>query len=211
MTRLLLIVYHFVNIVNVPYTVKDMKIIFAQGNPGKEYENTRHNVGFFLIDKIAEKYGAEYAKKPKFHAEIAEFTLEDEKILLVKPTTFYNETGKAARALVDFYKCNPATDFLAVHDDLALPLGTIRTREKGSDAGNNGIKSLNAHLGQQYRRARVGIYSPLRDRQDDVNFVLSKFTADEKTALPGISEAAQKIARDFIAGEFTPTNVTIAL
>lgn len=188
-----------------------MKIIFAQGNPGKEYENTRHNVGFFLIDKIAEKYGAEYAKKPKFHAEIAEFTLEDEKILLVKPTTFYNETGKAARALVDFYKCNPATDFLAVHDDLALPLGTIRTREKGSDAGNNGIKSLNAHLGQQYRRARVGIYSPLRDRQDDVNFVLSKFTADEKTALPGISEAAQKIARDFIAGEFTPTNVTIAL
>lgn len=183
-----------------------MKIILAQGNPGKEYEHTRHNVGFFLLDEIAEEYDAEFVKKPKFFAEIAEFSAKGEKILLVKPTTFYNETGKTARALVDFYKCDPATDLLVIHDDLALPLGTIRTREKGSDAGNNGIKSLNAHLGQQYRRVRVGIYSPLRDRQDDASFVLSKFTQDEKAALPHISQAVQKITRDFIAGEFEPTN-----
>ena len=188
-----------------------MKIIFAQGNPGKEFENTRHNVGFFLLGEIAKKYGAEFTKKPKFHAEIAEFSKDSEKTLLVKPATFYNETGISARALVDFYKCDPATDLLVIHDDLALPFGTLRTREKGSDAGNNGIKSLNAHLGQNYRRVRVGIYNELRDRQPDVEFVLGKFTANEKAALPTIGQAVEKIAESFMRGEFVPTKITTDL
>lgn len=186
-----------------------MKIIFAQGNPGKEYENTRHNIGFFLIDELAKKYGTEFAKKSKFHAEISEFTARDEKILLVKPTTFYNETGTSARALIDFYRCNPAIDFLAIYDDLALPFGVIRTREKGSDAGNNGVKSLNAHLGANYLRIRVGIYNERRNRQNDVDFVLGKFTTDEKTAVPKISQAVETIVDEFIHGTFEPTKITI--
>jgi PTH1 family peptidyl-tRNA hydrolase len=186
-----------------------MKIIFAQGNPGKEYKNTRHNVGFFLVDEIAKKYGATFASKPKFHADIAEFTADGEKILLAKPTTFYNETGASARALVAFYKCDPATDFLVIHDELALPFGVIRTREKGSDAGNNGIKSLNAHLGLTYLRIRVGVYNELRDHKNDADFVLGKFSADEKAALPKISQAVENIADGFIRGMFEPTKITV--
>src|SRR4051812_44656762 len=120
-----------------------MKVIFAQGNPGNEYTTTRHNVGFFMLDRYARDNGGEFIKKAKFHADIAELSINSEKVLIVKPTTFYNDTGQSARLLIDFYKLDPSTDFLVIHDDLALPLGTVRTRDKGSDAGNNGIKSLN--------------------------------------------------------------------
>ncbi|MET0980051.1 MAG: aminoacyl-tRNA hydrolase [Candidatus Saccharimonadales bacterium] len=160
-----------------------MKIIFAQGNPGAQYANTRHNVGFLIVDQLAKQHATEFTKKPKFHADIAEVSIAGEKALLVKPATFYNETGQAARMLVDFYKLDPSTDFIAIHDDLALPLGTIRIREKGRDAGNNGIKSLNAHLGSNYARVRIGIYNDLRDRIHDADFVLSNFTKSEAEIL----------------------------
>lgn len=186
-----------------------MKVIFAQGNPGPEYAHTRHNVGFLAIDEIARHLDAPFTQKPKFHAEIAETSQEGEKLLLVKPTTFYNETGQAARLLVDFYKLDPAKDFLVIHDDLALPFGTIRTREKGSDAGNNGVKSLNAHLGQHYARIRVGIYAPQRDQINDVNFVLGSFTVEEKKTLPVLFEQIEHFAHDFIAEGFSSTKVTI--
>ncbi|MNH50353.1 Peptidyl-tRNA hydrolase [compost metagenome] len=160
-----------------------MKLIFAQGNPGSQYVATRHNVGFFALDTLAAKQGSEFSKKPKFHADIAELSIAGEKTLLVKPTTFYNETGQSARSLVDFYKLDAAKDILVVHDDLALPLGTIRTREKGSDAGNNGIKSLNAHLGPNYSRVRIGIKNELHSRIPDVDFVLGHFSKDETEIL----------------------------
>jgi PTH1 family peptidyl-tRNA hydrolase len=163
-----------------------MKVIFAQGNPGSQYKNTRHNVGFLVVDTLAAQHRADFIKKPKFHAEIAEVNIADEKVLLVKPSTFYNETGQAARLITDFYKLSAKDDFLVIHDDLALPLGTIRVREKGSDAGNNGIKSLNAHLGTSYSRIRVGIYNELRDRVHDADFVLSGFTKVEADTLASI-------------------------
>lgn len=188
-----------------------MKIIFAQGNPGAKYAHTRHNVGFLTVDGLAKKWGAEFAKKAKFQADIAETTVNGEKVLLVKPATFYNETGQTARALIDFYKCNPTTDFLVIHDDLALPFGTIRTREKGSDAGNNGVKSLNAHIGADFARIRIGIYNELRARMPDVDFVIGTFSANEKTALPKISQAVEKIVDEFIHGTFEPTKITIEL
>lgn len=185
-----------------------MKIIFAQGNPGSQYDGTRHNVGFFLIDELAKNSGTEFMKKQKFHADIAETSINGEKVLFVKPATFYNETGQSARALIDFYKCDPAEDFLVIHDDLALPFGVIRTREKGSDAGNNGIKSLNVHLGPNYARLRVGIYNELRDRIPDVDFVLGKFSHDEKTALSELEKTVEKIVDDFTRGTFVPTKIT---
>lgn len=163
-----------------------MKLIFAQGNPGTQYQTTRHNVGFLVLEQLAGQAGKELVKKPKFHADIAELSIAGEKVLLVKPTTFYNETGQSARSLVDFYKLDPAQDVLVIHDDLALPLGTIRIREKGSDAGNNGIKSLNAHLGPNYNRIRIGIENELRSRMGDMNFVLGQFSKDEATTLDEI-------------------------
>lgn len=187
-----------------------MKIIFAQGNPGTQYAYTRHNVGFLAVDFLAAKWGSEFIKKPKFHADIAEVSIDGEKILLVKPTTFYNETGQSARLLIDFYKLDPAADFLVIHDDLALPFGTIRTREKGSDAGNNGVKSLNAHIGQQHKRIRVGIYNELRERMHDADFVLGTFNQNEKSALPAIFDQVERFTDAFADDEFPSTKVTIA-
>ncbi len=183
-----------------------MKLIIAQGNPGQEYEKTRHNAGFLAAEFFAAKNGAAFAAKPRFFADIAELNVHGEKVLLVKPTTFYNETGKAARALADFYKV-PTADILAIHDELALPFGTLRTREKGSDAGNNGIKSLNAHLGQDYARIRVGTWNELADKQGQFDFVLSKFSAEEfaklhADILPKISE----LIEEFVAGKHAVTS-----
>ena len=182
-----------------------MKLILAQGNPGTEYRNTRHNVGFRLLDTYAESESCTWVEKTKFQAYIAELSAADEKILLVKPTTYYNDTGIAARMLVDFYKIDSA-DILVFHDDLMLPLGTIRTRERGSDAGNNGIKSLNAHLGQDYKRARIGIWTELADRMEATAFVLGKFTAEEQKALSDIEPTAVGIIRSFIRNSFEPTS-----
>lgn len=184
-----------------------MKLIFAQGNPGKDYSTTRHNVGFMALDALASEKGATLASKPKFHADIAELTIAGEKILLVKPTTFYNETGQSARSLVDFYKLDTASDVLVIHDDLALPLGKIRIREKGSDAGNNGIKSLNAHLGPNYNRIRIGIENDLRSRMGDMNFVLGHFSKDEAATLEEviIPKTIELIER-FCTGELETTS-----
>jgi len=187
-----------------------MKIILAQGNPGKEYTHTRHNVGFLALDRFASEHHADFTKKPKFHAEIAEITVGDEKVLLVKPTTFYNETGQSARLLIDFYKLDAKKDLLVLHDDLALPFGTIRTRLKGSDAGNNGVKSLNAHLGQQYARVRIGIYTEHRDRINDVDFVLGTFTAKEKSDLPNVFIQTGRFIAAFIKATFEPTKISIS-
>jgi PTH1 family peptidyl-tRNA hydrolase len=181
-----------------------MKLIFAQGNPGTQYTATRHNVGFLLIDTLAHEWGAIFASKPKLKADIAETSVRGEKVLLVKPTTFYNETGQAARLLLDFYKLTPK-DFLIIHDDLALPLGTIRTRVGGSDGGNNGLKSLAAHIGTETARIRVGVWVDHHYGADKVGVVLGKFTKQEQEVLINEAPIIQRVAEDFITGSFEVT------
>lgn len=186
-----------------------MKIIFAQGNPGAQYTRTRHNVGFSALDAFADATGAEWQEDPKRRALVATCSVNGEKVLLVKPLSFYNDTGLVARSFIDFYKLTPAEDFLVVHDELALPFGTIRIRKKGSDAGNNGIKSLNAHLGADYARIRVGVWNEHRDRVDDATFVLTAFTAEETaqlqaTLLPKVTE----LIYSFLSGTLEDTSHT---
>ncbi len=149
-----------------------MKLIIGLGNPEEKYKNTRHNIGFRVLTEYAEKKDVEFALKDKFRACIAELTIDGEKVILAKPTTYYNLVGEAARLITDFYKIAPA-DILVVHDELALPFGTIRTRIGGSDAGNNGVKSMTQHLGPDTARLRVGVYNELRERMDDADFVLA--------------------------------------
>ena len=183
-----------------------MKLIFALGNPGSEYTGTRHNTGFMAIDAFAAEKGASFAEKSKFQAYIAELSVAGNKVLLAKPTTFYNEVGVSARALIDFYKLMPATDMLVIHDDLALPFGTIRVRKKGSDAGNNGIKSLNAHIGPDYARLRVGIAVPART-SDDASFVLGRFNSDEMASLEkDIIPKLHELANDFLTNRLKDTS-----
>ena len=181
-----------------------MKVILALGNPGEKYVHTRHNAGFLVIDQLAAGQSVHFSNKPKFFADIAElnsFTVDSaastkppvaiprEKILLVKPTTYYNEVGIAARALMDFYKLT-LDDLLIIHDDTALDFGKIRVRKGGRDAGSNGLKSLHAHIGSDCWHIRIGTDNLLRRQIGDVDFVLSKFNADE-----------QKILRDWTIPE----------
>lgn len=187
-----------------------MKLLFAQGNPGRQYARTRHNTGFIALDTLAQAQGSSWRTQDKFRADIADITVEGEKVLLVKPLSFYNETGQVARGLVDFYKLNPAEDVLVIHDELALPFGTIRVREKGSDAGNNGIKSLNAHLGESYARLRIGIWNERRDIMDDADFVLSAFSEEETKQLNELIETkVTPLVTAFVKGELEPVSHTL--
>lgn len=179
-----------------------MKIILAQGNPGAKYNGSRHNVGFQLADILAESQGATFSTKTKFKAEIAEFSAKGEKILIVKPTTFYNETGFSARALCDFYKVDHRQDLLILHDDLSLPFGTIRTRQKGSDAGNNGLKSIIAHLDDEFPRIKIGIANLILTRSPQTDFVLNKFSLEEAKKLPEVFEICLGFIGDFLDDKF---------
>jgi PTH1 family peptidyl-tRNA hydrolase len=183
-----------------------MKLIFALGNPGKEYEQTRHNVGFAAVDSLAHELNANWQEKTKFKAVISEVSIAGEKILLAKPTTFYNQVGESFRALLDFYKLEPE-DILLVHDELALPIGTVRLREGGSDAGNNGIKSILQHGGGQGPRVRVGISNDQRALMDDANFVLGRFTKEESEKLADILKTVRKTSEQFARSEFELTSI----
>lgn len=160
-----------------------MKLIFAQGNPESEYKNTRHNVGIAIINQFGKKYDAKWETKSKFHAIIAEILINGEKVILAKPTSYYNQTGQAVQAITSFYKLEPALDLLVIFDDLSLPFSTVRVRKQGSDAGNNGIKSINSHVNSDYTRIKIGTSNELREHMDDATFVLSKFSQDEITQL----------------------------
>ena len=160
-----------------------MKLIFAQGNPEPDYTLSRHNVGFQILNNFASEYDAKWTEKSKFNASITEIKINNEKVILVKPTTYYNETGASVRKLVDFYKIDTENDLLVIHDDLALPFGTIRVRRRGGDAGNNGVKSINSHIESDYSRIRIGIANDRSERMDDADFVLANFSADESVQL----------------------------
>ena len=159
-----------------------MILIFGQGNPGIEYENTKHNISWSILDFFAESNSISFQEKSKFFAYTAEINTQNDKILLIKPTTFYNDTGKSLREIKDFYKI-PNEKIIVIHDDLSIDFGKIRVRHKGSDAGNNGIKSLNSAIGQDFIRIKVGILNEKRKLMNDSNFVLSKFNQNEKTVI----------------------------
>ena len=184
-----------------------MKIVLAQGNPGTQYTGTRHNIGWMTLAEYAATIGAEFKPDKKFAANIAPTTINDEKILLVKPVTFYNETGRTARALIDFYKLEATEDILVLHDDLSLPLGTVRVRDKGSDGGNNGIKSISSHIGSDYWRIRIGIWDEKRELQPDADFVLSRLPTDgtrlvQEKITPVVTEMIEK----FYVGSLSATS-----
>lgn len=176
-----------------------MKIIVAQGNPGSSYAHTRHNIGWQALDVALADSDVTWKEAKKFFAEVAETTVNGEKVLWVKPNTFYNETGRSVRALLDFYKLD-LTDLLVIHDELALPFGTLRIRHTGSDAGNNGIKSITAAVGSDFARLRIGISNDLRTTIGDADFVLARFSAEEQQQLPEILKHTTEAIEAFITG-----------
>jgi PTH1 family peptidyl-tRNA hydrolase len=165
-----------------------MKVIVGLGNPGLKYAGTRHNVGFDVIDYLAAAPGCTPFRE-KFEAFIAEMKEGDETVLLVKPLTFMNLSGRAVRAILDFYKV-PVENLLVVCDDINLPLGKLRIRMKGSHGGQNGLRNIQEQVGTDaYTRLRLGVGEPAFDA---VDHVLSKFKPGERAAVEdAIAIAAQ--------------------
>lgn len=185
-----------------------MKLVFGLGNPGRQYNDTRHNIGFETLDRLGIRQVSGFVIKDKFKAELAEMNFNGEKILLARPLTFYNEVGQSYRAICDFYKLDPS-DTLVIHDELSLPFGTVRVREGGSDAGNNGIKSINLHGGQDSNRIRVGIANEDRQLIGDVDFVLGKLSREEaKRFQSDIIPTLHSLIEDFAAGRLPITSHT---
>ena len=163
-----------------------MKLIVGLGNPGSEYAKTKHNVGWMFVDRMAERIGAT-GWKEKEKGRVAEGRVGAEKVLLVKPMTYMNNSGECVGPLMRWYKLGPE-DVLVVHDDMDIPAGTIRIRKKGSAGGHNGIKSLIAHIGsEKFIRVRIGIGRPLPGRTV-INHVLEPFAAED---VPRIAEALE--------------------
>lgn len=173
-----------------------MKLIVGLGNPGKQYERTRHNAGFMAIDLVAQRCNAVFSQK-KFNAELASFDKKGEKIILMKPQTFMNLSGEAVLACVNFYKINPE-DILVLHDDLDLPVGKIRIRESGSAGGQKGMKNIIDLLHtQNIARIRIGIdKNPLIPV---VDYVLGKIPAEQKETFGASIETAAKAAEMFMS------------
>lgn len=152
-------------------------IILGLGNIGKEYENTHHNVGFMALDEIAKSNNLDFKLEKKFNAYVAEYAYKGEKHLLVKPTTYMNNSGAAIRQVIDYYK-KDISELLVIYDDLDLPLGNVRIRKNGSAGGHNGVKSIIAHLGtQNFSRIRVGIKK--EKEINTIDYVLSRFSKKE--------------------------------
>lgn len=170
-----------------------MQIIIGLGNPGEKYSATRHNVGFFFVDKLKEKYSfPEFALNKKFQAEISKGKIEGVEVLLVKPATFMNLSGAAAQSALDFYKLSP-DDLIVIQDDLDIALGKYKLATDSSSAGHNGVQNIIDQLGtQKFRRLRVGIGEEKEGapvcRLGAHDFVLGKFTPEETDAMEKISE-----------------------
>lgn len=168
-----------------------MKIVVGLGNPGKRYDGTRHNVGFAVVDSLAASPRAGRFQT-RFQAQVCELVEDDGKILLVKPETFMNLSGRCVREAMDFYQ-SPLTDLLVVCDDMNLPLGKLRVRAKGSHGGHNGLRDIQNHLGTtEYARLRLGVDAP---RNDAIDHVLGRFSAAERKVIDdAVALAAQAVA-----------------
>ena len=157
-------------------------IVCGLGNPGTEYENTRHNIGFMTIDTLCEKLGVS-CKKLKFKSLTCDAMISGKRCLIMKPTTFMNKSGEAVTEAMQFYKIPPER-ILVIFDDISLPVGTLRIRAKGSAGGQNGVKDIIAQLGSQdFPRIKVGIGGKPHPDYDLADWVLSNITPDELEAM----------------------------
>ncbi|MBQ9246296.1 aminoacyl-tRNA hydrolase [bacterium] len=155
-----------------------MKLVICLGNPGSKYAQTRHNTGFMFADMLSEKLGCNFNSEPKFKAEIAKGVYNNEAIWIVKPQTFMNLSGESLALLKNFYKIDINTLFV-VYDDIALEVGKIRFRAKGSDGGHNGIKSITNHAGTtEYPRLKIGI-GPQPPFMKSEDYVLQNFSSEQ--------------------------------
>lgn len=152
-------------------------LLVGLGNPGSEYANNRHNVGFQVLDAIAGEVGPSSFKRMFPEVETFSFLLGKTKVILAKPQTYMNNSGRAVRLLIDFYKI-PIEKVYVFHDDIDLPLGRVRIKQGGGNGGHNGLKSIDNHCGKDYWRIRIGVGRP-QEKSEVVSYVLGNFTEEQ--------------------------------
>ena len=180
--------------------MKAIRLIIGLGNPGREYQSNRHNVGFWWIDELAHLQKLSFSSDSKFHALTARGQVHGHEIILLKPQTFMNVSGKAVGAVAEFYKIEPA-EMLVVHDELDLPPGTVRLKMGGGHGGHNGLKDIIAHLGtRDFLRLRFGIGHP-GNRTEVSNYVLNDPLREERELIDDAMQQAQDVAHLVIEGK----------
>ncbi len=193
----------------VPYRVsigqEDSKLIIGLGNPGKQYSGTRHNVGFLCVDAFAAAENGSWTEKKQLKSLICQLTLGQTRLLLIKPQTFMNNSGEAARAVQDYFKIDNART-VVVHDELDITFGQIRSRMGGSAAGNNGVKSLIQHIGEDFGRIRVGVANEFAGQTDSADFVLQAFSKAEQGSLEALTTEVSSILNEFVFGGKLPSD-----
>ena len=178
------------------------KLIIGLGNPGKKYDGTRHNIGFECLDTFVSQHDemSEWINKSDLKVMLSSGQLGDTRVIAIKPSTYMNLSGTAVDAVLHFYKLNQQ-NMLVVHDELELDFGQIRTRNEGTSAGHNGLKSIIEVCGESFDRVRIGIGPKKPARIDSADFVLQKFSDTEQGQLSNLTKEVSAIISEFIYGE----------
>ncbi|MFM7732971.1 MAG: aminoacyl-tRNA hydrolase [Cyanobium sp.] len=168
----------------------DLQLLVGLGNPGAKYADTRHNVGFMVLERLARRAAVSFRSQPRLHALLAELGNGEQRLRLLMPQTFMNDSGRAIRAALDWYRLDPS-QLLVIVDDMDLPLGRLRLRATGSAGGHNGLRSTIQHLGSQdFARLRIGIGAPAEHpaerRARTLSHVLGRFSAEERPLLEAV-------------------------
>jgi PTH1 family peptidyl-tRNA hydrolase len=181
-----------------------MKLVVGLGNPGPEYDGTRHNVGFDVLDRLARRHAPTEIARSKFHGALIDCTVANERTLLLKPLTYMNRSGLAVAEATRFYKLEPADDLLVIVDDVALSCGTIRVRGSGGAGGHNGLSDIQQKLGTDaYARLRIGIDAPGSIPQ--ASYVTGQFRPDQRERVEPALEESVEAAVCWIAYGLTET------
>ncbi|MDR3156632.1 MAG: aminoacyl-tRNA hydrolase [Lactobacillales bacterium] len=176
-----------------------MRMIVGLGNPGDKYQYTRHNIGFLVVEKIAYREGTSFKHERFFNADVTSFFAGNEKIYLVKPATFMNNSGQAVGPLMTYFNVS-LKDIVVIYDDLDMEVGRVRLRSKGSAGGHNGVKSLIVHLGtQEFNRIKVGIGRP-GSGHSIVNYVLGNFLEEDRKKISTALKKSVEAANYFVGG-----------
>ncbi len=174
----------------------DLKLIVGLGNPGPEHARTRHNAGFWFVDALAGRYGGTVRPHARYSGDVGRLTIDGRELWLLKPTTYMNRSGTAVRALADYLKIEPGQTLVA-HDELDLPVGTVRLKCGGGSGGHNGLKDLIAHTGDTFWRMRLGIGHP-GNRGEVIDYVLRRAPAAEEGAIDAAVDEAVEAVLDLL-------------
>lgn len=194
------------NLSFVTFGLQKTVLIAGLGNIGEKFEGTRHNIGFECIDAFVDKNPemSPWIEKKDFKCHFSSGQIGDAKVIAIKPTTQMNLSGEAVQAMAHFYKVGPE-QILAIYDELDINFGQLRTRMGGSSAGHNGVKSLIQHLGENFGRVRIGIGPKTPEQIDSIDFVMGRFSQDQKTQLKNLTQEVNAILSEYIhSGKLNP-------